>query len=176
MKGRRKSSTVKLDLYAKIVFKTILQHQDPNTGLMSDNENGHAWIRDNVYSILSVWALSLAYKKYSDYDEDRAKSNELERACIKCMRGLLAVMTRQRHKIEQFKENPSPLNSVHAKFGYKTGLPVVGDSEWGHLQVSIPISNKYKALLLKTVVLKRKCSLVEGIPQKTYSLLHNFWS
>ena len=136
MKGRRKSSTVKLDLYAKIVFKTILQHQDSNTGLMSDNENGHAWIRDNVYSILSVWALSLAYKKYSDYDEDRAKSNELERACIKCMRGLLAVMTRQRHKIEQFKENPSPLNSVHAKFGYKTGLPVVGDSEWGHLQVS----------------------------------------
>ena len=64
MKGRRKSSTVKLDLYAKIVFKTILQHQDSNTGLMSDNENGHAWIRDNVYSILSVWALSLAYKKY----------------------------------------------------------------------------------------------------------------
>ena len=39
---------------------------------------------------------------YSDYDEDRAKSNELERACIKCMRGLLAVMTRQREKIEQF--------------------------------------------------------------------------
>ena len=73
---------------------------------------------------------------YSDYDEDRAKSNELERACIKCMRGLLAVMTRQREKIEQFKENPTPLNSIHAKFGYKTGLPVVGDAEWGHLQVS----------------------------------------
>ena len=34
------------------------------TGLMSDNANGHAWIRDNVYSILSVWALSMAYKKY----------------------------------------------------------------------------------------------------------------
>ena len=32
--------------------------------LMSDNANGHAWIRDNVYSILSVWALSMAYKKY----------------------------------------------------------------------------------------------------------------
>ena len=51
------------------------------------------------------------------------------------MRGLLAVMTRQREKIEQFKENPTPLNSIHAKFGYKTGLPVVGDAEWGHLQV-----------------------------------------
>ena len=154
MKSRRKSS-VKLDLYARIVFKTILQHQDANTGLVSDHENGHAWIRDNVYSILSVWALSLAYKKYSDYDEDRTKSYELERACIKCMRGLLTAMTRQRlidwyfnmfescyhflllrSKIEQFKEDPSPINSVHAKFGCKTGQPVVGDTEWGHLQVN----------------------------------------
>ena len=134
MRGRRKSS-VKLDLYARIVFKTILQHQDANTGLVSDHENGHAWIRDNVYSILSVWALSLAYKKYSDFDEDRAKSYELERACIKCMRGLLAAMTRQRDKIEQFKEDPLPINSIHAKYGCKTGLPVVGDGEWGHLQV-----------------------------------------
>ena len=64
MKGRRTPQTVKLDGYAKIVFSTILQHQDYNTGLMSDNENGHAWIRDNVYSILSVWALSMAYKKH----------------------------------------------------------------------------------------------------------------
>ena len=42
-----------------LVSKNILK-----TGLMSDNANGHAWIRDNVYSILSVWALSMAYKKY----------------------------------------------------------------------------------------------------------------
>ena len=42
-----------------LVTKNVLK-----TGLMSDNANGHAWIRDNVYSILSVWALSMAYKKY----------------------------------------------------------------------------------------------------------------
>ena len=97
--------------------------------------NGHAWIRDNVYSILGVWALSLAYKKGADYDEDRAKAYELERACIKCMRGLLTCMTRQLEKIERFKEDFSPRDSIHAKFGCKTGMPVVGDHEWGHLQL-----------------------------------------
>ena len=44
-------------------------------------------------------------------------------------------MTRQLDKIEQFKDNFSPLDSIHAKFGCKTGFPVVGDHEWGHLQV-----------------------------------------
>ena len=44
----RKNSSVKLDSYASSVFKTILQYQDPNTGLVSDHVNGHAWIRDNV--------------------------------------------------------------------------------------------------------------------------------
>ena len=59
----------------------------------------------------------------------------MESACIKCMRGLLTCMTRQLDKIEQFKDNFSPLDSIHAKFGCKTGFPVVGDHEWGHLQV-----------------------------------------
>ena len=49
--------------------------QNPVTGLLPASDvNDHAWIRDNVYCILSVWSLSLAYKKASDdLDEDRAK-------------------------------------------------------------------------------------------------------
>lgn len=38
---------------------------------------GDAWVRDNVYSILAVWGLSLAYKKNADVDEDRARAHEL---------------------------------------------------------------------------------------------------
>ena len=34
-------------------------------------------MRDNVYSILAVWGLSLAYKKNADVDEDRARAHEL---------------------------------------------------------------------------------------------------
>lgn len=53
--------------------------QDPVTGLLpGDPETHHAWVRDNVYGILSVWALSLAYRKNADRDEDKAKAYELE--------------------------------------------------------------------------------------------------
>lgn len=49
------------------------------TGLLPATPNHpHAWVRDNVYSILSVWALALAYRKNADMDEDRAKAYELE--------------------------------------------------------------------------------------------------
>ena len=49
------------------------------TGLLpASPDNKHAWIRDNVYSILAVWSLSMAYKKNTDMDEDRAKTYELE--------------------------------------------------------------------------------------------------
>ena len=63
--------------------------QDPVTGLLPPKINwtkyksgstdylGDAWVRDNVYSILAVWGLSLAYKKNADVDEDRARAHEL---------------------------------------------------------------------------------------------------
>lgn len=70
MRVRRDSGT-KLDYYNKIVNKSILIHQvgvyfnikiwktklffikNPVTGLLSSNETDHAWVRDNVYSIMS---------------------------------------------------------------------------------------------------------------------------
>ena len=49
------------------------------TGLLPATPNHpHGWVRDNVYSILAVWGLALAYKKNADLDEDRAKAYELE--------------------------------------------------------------------------------------------------
>lgn len=38
----------------------------------------HAWVRDNVYAAHAVWGLALAYRKHSDFDEDRSKAYELE--------------------------------------------------------------------------------------------------
>ena len=58
------------------------------TGLFPATEhNSHAWVRDNVYSILAVWGLSLAYRKTADLDEDLAKAYELEQVYL-----LLAVI------------------------------------------------------------------------------------
>ncbi|XP_034661452.1 probable phosphorylase b kinase regulatory subunit alpha isoform X7 [Drosophila subobscura] len=132
----RSNSGVRLDYYQRIVHRLILAHQEPVTGLFpASNVNSHAWIRDNVYCILAVWGLSMAYKKIADQDEDRAKCYELEQSCVKLMRGLLMAMMNQKDKVEKFKMTQSPYDSLHAKYSSKNGLPVVGDGEWGHLQI-----------------------------------------
>lgn len=67
--------------------------QDPVTGLLPPKIDWNAyksrscdckdaWVRDNVYSILAVWGLSLAYRKNADMDEDRARAHELTQASL----------------------------------------------------------------------------------------------
>ena len=51
------------------------------------------------------------------------------------MRGLLTSMMQQKDKVESFKSSQSPVNALHAKYSSKNGQPVVGDTEWGHLQI-----------------------------------------
>uniref|UniRef100_A0A1I8P138 Phosphorylase b kinase regulatory subunit n=1 Tax=Stomoxys calcitrans TaxID=35570 RepID=A0A1I8P138_STOCA len=132
----RSNSGVRLDYYQRVVHRLIMSHQEPVTGLFpASNVNSHAWIRDNVYCILAVWGLSMAYKKIADQDEDRAKCYELEQSCVKLMRGLLMAMMNQKDKVEKFKITQNPLDSLHAKYSSSNGQPVVGDSEWGHLQI-----------------------------------------
>jgi len=43
-----------------------------------------------------------------------------------------AVVTMQ---VEKFKYTQSARDSLHAKYSVATGMSVVGDSEWGHLQI-----------------------------------------
>nr|XP_023025645.1 probable phosphorylase b kinase regulatory subunit alpha [Leptinotarsa decemlineata] len=132
----RSNSGVRLDYYQRQVHKIIMEHQNQITGLFPlSTDNNHAWIRDNVYCILSVWGLSMAYKKMADQDEDRAKTYELEQTCIKLMRGLLMSMMQQKDKVEKFKQTQNPLDSLHAKYSSVSGQIVVGDNEWGHLQI-----------------------------------------
>lgn len=90
----RSNSGVRLDYYQRVVHKLILDHQQPVTGLFpAGPNNDHAWIRDNLYCILAVWGLSMAFKKIADQDEDRAKTYELEQSCVKLMRGLLNFLS-----------------------------------------------------------------------------------
>ena len=44
-------------------------------------------------------------------------------------------MLRQAAKVERFKDRQDPLEALHAKYDTATGNPVVGDGEWGHLQL-----------------------------------------
>ncbi len=128
-----------LDRHFKAVSKIILSRQDPVTGLLpaSTAVNAHgdytdAWVRDNVYSILCVWGLSLSYRRYFG---EHHRTYLLSQSVVKLMRGLLRAMMRQCDHVEKFKYTLNPTDALHAKYGTKTGLAVVGDDEWGHLQI-----------------------------------------
>uniref|UniRef100_M3XV28 Phosphorylase b kinase regulatory subunit n=1 Tax=Mustela putorius furo TaxID=9669 RepID=M3XV28_MUSPF len=126
-----------VDGYARLAKLCILlDFQNPVTGLLSaSHEQKDAWVRDNIYSILAVWGLGMAYRKNADRDEDKAKAYELEQNVVKLMRGLLQCMMRQVDKVEKFKHTQSTKDSLHAKYNTATCSTVVGDDQWGHLQV-----------------------------------------
>ena len=54
---------------------------------------------------------------------------------VKLMRALLRCMMGQIDKVERFKYTQNPCDALHAKYCVNTGKPVVGDSDWGHLQI-----------------------------------------
>ncbi len=129
----------KLDAYFQEVQGIILCRQHPVTGLLpaSTAVNTHgdyrdAWVRDNVYSVLAVWGLALAYRAL---DDDGGRGYELERRTIKLMRSLLRSMMQQANKVETFKLTRQPDDALHAKYDTETGNVAVGDREWGHLQI-----------------------------------------
>lgn len=128
-----------LEDYFESIDNIILSKQNPITGLLpastaitQHGDYTDAWVRDNVYSILCVWGLSLSYKKF---DPDNYRSYLLSQSVVKLMRGLLISMMRQKDKVERFKYTLNPRDALHAKYGTDTGLPVVGDEQWGHLQL-----------------------------------------
>ncbi len=127
----------RLDALRTQVQAILLARQDPSTGLLPAStaitvhgDYTHAWVRDNVYSIMAVWALGLAYRRV-----DPEAAAPLDAAVVRLMRGLLHAMQRQAHKVERFKHTQNPLDALHAKYDTASGHPVVGDADWGHLQI-----------------------------------------
>jgi phosphorylase kinase alpha/beta subunit len=103
-----------------------------STAVTAHGDYTDAWVRDNVYSILGVWGLALAYRKHAPQN---ARSYLLSQSVVKLMRGLLVAMMHQSNRVEAFKKSLNPTDALHAKYGTATGLSVVGDDEWGHLQL-----------------------------------------
>lgn len=128
-----------LDRLFDHVNRVILSRQHPITGLLPAStavtvhgNYTHAWVRDNVYSIIGPWALSLAYRRRGD---STARARLLEQGVVKTMRGLLQAMMRQAAKVERFKHTQAPLDSLHAIYSASTGEAVAADDGWGHLQI-----------------------------------------
>jgi len=125
--------------YYQQVHDVILSKQDWISGLLPASTaitvHGNytdAWVRDNVYSIMAVWGLALAYRRAG---EKGGRVYLLEQSTVKLMRGLLTAMMRQADKVEKFKHTQNPVDALHAKYNTRTGEAVVGDYEWGHLQL-----------------------------------------
>ncbi len=134
-----RASLDQLERYYQQVTRVILSRQHPITGLLpastaitAHGDYTDAWVRDNVYSILAAWGLGLAYRRL---DESDGRTLLLEQSVVKLMRGLLIAMMRQSDKVERFKQTLDPLDALHAKYDTGTGDPVVGDDQWGHLQI-----------------------------------------
>jgi phosphorylase kinase alpha/beta subunit len=128
-----------LNAYFKEIDALILEKQHPVTGLLPASiavtihgDYRDAWVRDNVYSIMAVWGLALAYRAL---DDDGGRGYELERRTVHLMRGLLRSMMAQAAKVEAFKYSRHPKDALHAKYDTETGGLVVSDSGWGHLQI-----------------------------------------
>jgi phosphorylase kinase alpha/beta subunit len=128
-----------LNAYHEEISALILDKQHPVTGLLpastavtNHGDYRDAWVRDNVYSILAVWGLSLAYRAL---DDDGGRGYELEHRTVHLMRGLLRSMMAQAHKVEAFKYSRDPKDALHAKYDTETGGLVVSDTAWGHLQI-----------------------------------------
>ncbi len=131
-----------LDRYYQDVNTIILNRQNWITGLLpastavtAHGDYTDAWVRDNVYSILAAWGLGLAYRKQAALPGCADRAYLLEQSTVKLMRGLLISMMRQAPKVEKFKNTQNPLDCLHAKYNTQTGDIVVGDGEWGHLQL-----------------------------------------
>ncbi len=129
----------KLDAFYREICAVIIDKQNPVSGLLPASTaitvHGNyrdAWVRDNVYSILAVWGLGLAYR---GLDHDDGRGHELEQRTVHLMRGLLRSMMAQAHKVEIFKSSRHPRDALHAKYDTATGGTVVGDYDWGHLQI-----------------------------------------
>ena len=127
-----------LDNLYRDISDIIIKRQHPVTGLLpastaitTHGDYTDAWVRDNVYSILSVWTLGMAYRRSGE----KIRSDELEQSTVKLMRGLLQSMMRQSPKVEKFKHTLDPMDCLHAKYDTNSGLTIVDDHEWGHLQI-----------------------------------------
>ncbi len=123
--------------YAEIETDFLARQKGPamllpaSTAANTHGDYSHAWVRDNVYSILAPWALVRAFARHAPHDPRRL---HLEGRVVALMRGLLHAMMAQSDHVERFKHSENPIDALHAKYDAVTGNTLVADDRWGHLQ------------------------------------------
>uniref|UniRef100_A0A0K0EFG0 Phosphorylase b kinase regulatory subunit n=1 Tax=Strongyloides stercoralis TaxID=6248 RepID=A0A0K0EFG0_STRER len=134
----REESRARLGRIYKLLDATILEYQNPVTGLFENNPSNfpnHAWVRDNLYAVQALWALYRAYKKCSYSDEEMENVKKIGYSCIKVMQSIMECMIRQADKVELFKLHQRSHDALHAKYSVINKKSVSGDGDWGHHQI-----------------------------------------
>lgn len=126
----------RLNFYYAMVKRQLMRHQDEASGLfitdwLADSGRAAGHLRDNIYAAAALWALSRAYKKI---DNDEGRTYELSQCAVKCMRRILLLWMSESDRIERFKNNQSPANTLHCKYYIDTLDPV---DDYPHLQIDV---------------------------------------
>lgn len=84
----------------------------------------------------------IVYFTYSQFPEGRECSDVCMSESYRCLAcglifltGPFILFSFQVDKVESFKYSQSTKDSLHAKYNTKTCATVVGDDQWGHLQL-----------------------------------------
>jgi hypothetical protein len=125
-----------LDRNYKTIMTQLIQYQSPTTGMFPIFSNdkscanvGH--VRDTIYCAIAIWSLRQCYSKI---DMDKGRTYHLGQVAVKAMRGILFCWMKQTDKLERFKTNQIPENSLHSRFNIVSGEEMF-DLNYGHLQI-----------------------------------------
>jgi len=117
----------------------ILERQDGVTELLPvattamHADHNPAWMRDNVYSMLVVWGLAQAYRRYGD---SRGRQQQLEQAAVQLMRGLLLTLMKQlSREVEGYHYLLSPPDALRARYKSHQTAAANSNEAWKQLQV-----------------------------------------
>src|SRR5512147_2839751 len=130
----------RLDGYYKLVRLLILDRQDGSTGLLPvattaamHADHNPAWMRDNVYSMLALWGLAQAYRRY---DDSKGRQQQLEQAAVHLMRGLLLTLMKQlSREVEGYQYLLSPPDALRARYKSRQSAAAPNTHEaWKQLQ------------------------------------------
>ncbi len=130
----------RLDGYYKLVRLLILDRQDGSTGLLPvattaamHVDHNPAWMRDSVYSMLALWGLAQAYRRY---DDSKSRQQQLEQAAVHLMRGLLLTLMKQlSREVEGYQYLLSPPDALRARYKSRQSAAPNTHEAWKHLQI-----------------------------------------
>ena len=133
-----------LEELTHLINTKILKTESPYTCLTPQNDEKHAWVRDNLYILHSTFSLHQAYKNraqiHQDNQNDKFLASKYSRITAKGMRSILTAYSKQVARLELRKSAKRSDDfencQLHVKFHFESLEPVETD-EYSHFQLDV---------------------------------------